>query len=108
MRTRITVLLFVILLAGCGTTEDRSTVQKETVADSEPGELVYKQTCVGCHGQDLDGRGSSMKDLRHIGSKLSEEDIKNVVINGRRSMPSGLVKDDEELDALVKWLHSHK
>lgn len=108
MRKIITVLTLTILLAGCGTSEDKNTATKETVSDAEPGELVYKQTCISCHGEDLSGRGSSAKDLSHIGSKLSEEEIKNVVINGRRSMPAGLVKDEEDLDALAKWLHSHK
>ncbi len=108
MRKIITVLTLTILLAGCGTSEDKNTATKETVSDADPGELVYKQTCIGCHGQDLGGRGSSAKDLSHIGSKLTEEEIKNVVINGRRSMPAGLVKDEEDLDALAKWLHSHK
>lgn len=103
---KLLALTGLLLLAGCS--GEKENVTKQTVADTDPGELVYKQTCIGCHGENLEGRGSSAKDLSHIGSKLSEEEIKNVVINGRRSMPAGLVKDEEKLDALAKWLHNQK
>jgi cytochrome c551 len=64
------------------------------------------QNCTACHGQDL--KGGRAPALDKVGSKLSKDDIKNVLKNGRGGMPPGLVSDEKELEALATYLAEKK
>lgn len=66
-------------------------------------EDIYKNNCASCHGGDLtDGSAPALND---VGSRLSEDEIKGVIMDGRpdKGMPGGLV-GAEEASSLAEWL----
>ncbi len=81
---------------------DESTSNSTAKVDAE---AVTQQKCISCHGNEL--QGAVGPDLRKIGSQLSEDQIKDVLKNGKGNMPAGLVEGDE-LDAVAKWLSEKK
>ncbi len=72
-----------------GTTDDGATDQ--AAAD---GQAVVQKNCISCHGQNLEGMGS-FPALNNVGSRLSEEEILNVIQNGQGGMPPNIVQGDD-------------
>ena len=56
--------------------------------------------------ENLEGAGGAPA-LADVGSRLSEEEIHDVIINGRPGMPGNLIKG-EEAEAVAKWLAEKK
>jgi cytochrome c550 len=84
--------------------------QREAIQNPDEGEDavvlnvedVYKNNCSNCHGGDL--TGASAPALADVGSKFSEDEINNIIINGTDGgMPAGLV-DAEQAALLAEWL----
>lgn len=73
---------------------------------SLPPEIRYKQSCASCHAEDLSGFYGPPLDK--VGSRLSEEEIYDIIINGRGEMPSGTVREDYIAEQLAKWLSEMK
>lgn len=69
-------------------------------------EEIVKQSCISCHGQNLEG--VSAPALANIGSKLSADEISKVIKEGKGIMPKGLIKDPKEVAAVAKWLSEKK
>lgn len=68
-------------------------------------ELVYRQSCLACHGTDLEGR--SGPGLQKVGATLTEAEIKGIISDGKGRMPRFQSRlDDAEIDALARWLAS--
>lgn len=79
--------------------EETEVIEEGEIA-SDPEE-IYKNNCAVCHGDDLsDG---SAPELTQVGNKLSEDEIKEIIINGTGSMPPGLV-GNTEAELLAEWL----
>ncbi|MBI0576376.1 cytochrome c [Neobacillus cucumis] len=75
----------------------------ETVA-TKP-EDIYKQTCIGCHGDQYQGVvGPSLKG---IGSKLSKDEIIHIITKGKGNMPPNLVPQ-EQAEAMAEWVSKIK
>ncbi|HWI49176.1 MAG TPA: cytochrome c [Rummeliibacillus sp.] len=87
------------------TANNTTTQEKTTETTKVDAEAVAKQKCISCHGNNLEG--SVGPDLRKIGATLSEDQIKDVLKNGKGNMPAGLVSG-AELDAVAKWLSEKK
>lgn len=111
--TAILGVLLVIIISYVGVNQ-REAIQdpegavSEEAADDEgeamdlDAEDIYKNSCVSCHGDDL--TGESGPDLTEVGSRLSEDEIEEIIINGTdNGMPAGLV-EDEQAEALAEWL----
>lgn len=64
-----------------------------------------KQTCVTCHGNNLEGNIGP--NLHGIGKKISKDEIKNVLKNGKGTMPPGMVPA-ENVDAMADWVANLK
>ena len=91
-------------LAACGDAEDADTTTDSTPTESSEGtdssattdvstgEKVVNASCVGCHGGDL--TGSMGPDLTNI--SLSKDEIVDVLVNGKGSMPPGTADGEEE------------
>lgn len=80
--------------------EPQEEVQEGETADDP--EAVFANSCASCHGADLSG--GAAPELTNIGSSMSEDEIKNIIINGTDAgMPGGLVNDGQA-EALAKWL----
>ncbi|MGF3103742.1 cytochrome c550 [Rossellomorea sp. DUT-2] len=66
-------------------------------------EAKYKESCVSCHGGNYEGgAGPALK-----GTKLSKDEIKETIKNGKGMMPAGLVEEGN-LDAMADWIKSLK
>ncbi|TRM12727.1 cytochrome c [Lentibacillus cibarius] len=76
----------------------------ETAAN---GEEVYQNNCASCHGSDLSG--GMGPGLSTVGSKYSEEEIREIIANGfpDAGMQPGIV-DGKEADAVAQWLSEQK
>ncbi|WP_110111369.1 cytochrome c550 [Bacillus sp. CGMCC 1.16541] len=80
---------------------DEAEGGKETeTADATPEE-IYQQSCIGCHGDQY--QGGVGPALKGVGDKLSQEEIADIVVNGKGSMPGGLVPA-EKAEEMAAWL----
>lgn len=96
----ITVLLF----TGCQQ-QTPDTNQEQGDVSMQP-EQSYLNNCASCHGQNLEGGlGPS---LQKIGSKLSKEEIEEIIKNGKNGMPSQPQVSDQARSKLSEWLAEKK
>lgn len=104
-----------LFLAACGGDDNNSSSSsndtKDTGTETETtdvskGEELVKQNCTSCHGGNLEGAGSTPA-LKDVGSRLSEDEILNVIENGRNAMPPNLLKGDDA-KAAAAWLATQK
>lgn len=65
-------------------------------------EQFYQSTCSSCHGSNFEGGGGP--SLVGISKHMTENEISNVLLNGRNSMPKGLVPN-ENMQQMVKFVH---
>lgn len=100
-----------LVLAACGGGDDAKETDKgtktggETTASAGDAEKLYNQKCSSCHGGNLEGGVGPA--LEKAGSKLSKEDIENIIANGQGAMPQGLLKGDEA-SQVAEWLAGKK
>lgn len=52
------------------------------------GQIIYNKNCIGCHGPELKGNGSSYPSLVNIGKKYKEDQLSQIIASGRNMMPS--------------------
>ncbi len=83
-------------------TTDSGTGDTAGGADAGQGEEIVKSNCISCHGGNLEGMGNT-PSLADVGSRLSEEEIHDVILNGRGGMPGGLLQG-EDAEAAAAWL----
>ena len=117
--------LLMILLAACGggeeqqpetggeTTppaqqEEQTGEQTQEEGDFSEAQAIFQNQCVSCHGADLQGTMANT-NLTQVGSRLSQEEIAQVITNGRNIMPSFKGKlSEEEINLLAEWLATKK
>ena len=95
-------------LAACGGGGDNNAGNGnegggETAAND--AEQIFQQNCSSCHGENLEGRNGPALDK--IGSQLSQDEIHDVIENGRGGMPAGIIKGDDA-DKVAAWLAEKK
>lgn len=66
-------------------------------------EEIYVQSCLVCHGENYEGAMGPA--LTNLDDRLDEEEIRDVLVNGRGAMPANLVPGDA-LDDMIDWLLS--
>lgn len=108
MKKKLLAVMFgaTLVLGACGggnktTTEDGGT---NATVDAEK---IVNTSCVSCHGGNLEGRGNAPA-LADVGSRLTEQEIHDIIKDGKGGMPGGLIKDEKELEAVSKWLSEKK
>ncbi|UOY94037.1 cytochrome c [Ectobacillus sp. JY-23] len=88
--------MFLLSFQGLHKADELAAAQKNggkaTQAASKPEDIV-KQSCTSCHGEQL--QGGVGPNISKIGSKLSKDDIQNVILNGKGNMPPGLLPADQ-------------
>ena len=93
------------------TPKDLGLIPDIEIDETSDGYVIYSSSpaaasCIGCHANDLTGTGSNPMLL---GNELTAEEVKEVIVNGRGSMPSGQFKGtEEELNTLAEWIASLK
>ncbi|MBL5780473.1 cytochrome c [Bacillus sporothermodurans] len=100
------VLVFFLSVKGLGDAKEiakeKENGGKEKVTEKFEPEAFAKETCIGCHGNNLEGGAGP--NLHGLGAKLGKDKVKDVLANGTSGgMPGGLVKP-ENIDAMADWL----
>ncbi|SOC16986.1 cytochrome c551 [Ureibacillus xyleni] len=134
MKKSLLALIFgsALFLAACGGGDDEATNDTNTGTDdtgteqttdtgndtategtdtgtetaSAEGETIVKSNCATCHGGNLEGMGST-PSLADVGTRLSEDEILDVILNGRGGMPGGLLQGGDA-EAAAAWLAQQK
>jgi cytochrome c551 len=89
-----------LLLAACGGDDSNSSSNGETATPN--GEKLVQQSCATCHGGKLQGAGAPA--LNQLGAKYTEEEILDIILNGKgKGMPPGLLKG-EDAEAAAAYL----
>ena len=103
MKKSLLTLVFgsAIFLAACGG-DDSATTGETAEID---GKSVVQQSCATCHGGQL--QGGSAPALNQLGAKYSEEEILDIILNGKDRMPPGIVKG-EKAEAAAEYLATLK
>ena len=113
MKKQLMAMLFgaTLILGACGGEE--TTEPEETPADSGGEETaaidvdqVIQQNCISCHGENLEGAGN-FPALDDVGSRLSQEEIHSIIVNGQGAMPANII-EGEEADAVAEYLATMK
>lgn len=73
----------------------------------EAGERLFMLNCMGCHGADRKGTGN-YPSLLNVGAKYHDNEIANILQNGRRMMPSFRQLSAEEKSAIISFITSNK
>lgn len=105
-------LIFFLSVEGVGNQEDIAATEEhgEGGAEGEEGasagefdpEAVAQAKCISCHGSSYEGQGN-FPSL--VGTELSEEEIADILANGKGAMPGGLV-EAENIEAMAAWVKS--
>lgn len=101
MKKQLMTVLFgsVLLLGACGggdeaTPEEPADTGGGTETSSVDAEQVIQQNCISCHGENLEGAGN-FPPLNDVGSRLSEEEILDIIENGKGAMPANIIQGEE-------------
>ncbi|WP_114570399.1 cytochrome c550 [Exiguobacterium flavidum] len=101
----IIAIIAMVSLSYFGVNQVEQAKNKPATEQLNPEELLAAKGCTGCHGGKLEGGAGP--NLTKVGAKLKEEDIKNIIVNGKGAMPAGLANEDEA-GVLAKWLAEKK
>ena len=89
------------------------SLPKATAARSHVGENIFRAKCAVCHGIDGAGETANGKKLRvpdlrsNRVQELSDDDLLDVVTNGKREMPSfGKKYRSDQLQQVVSYIRS--
>ncbi|MEF3311156.1 cytochrome c [Paenibacillus sp. GYB004] len=75
--------------------------------DKVAAETVYKQSCLSCHGDQLQGKIGP--NLQKAGTKFTEQQLYKLILNGKGGMPAFKSSlKEEEIANLSLWLAEHK
>lgn len=96
----------VFALAACGGDDNAADEPAgDGGATAANGEEIFQQNCAACHGKDLSGGAGP--ELTTVGSKYSQDEIADIIENGRGAMRAGIVQGAEK-DAVAEWLAGKK
>lgn len=105
-------LIFFLSVEGVKNSEEIASTEEHGEGGAEGGEeasagefdpeALAQQKCISCHGSSYEGQGA-FPPL--VGTQLSEEEIADVLANGRGAMPAGLVPA-ENIEAMAAWVKS--
>ena len=68
------------------------------------GHAVYNKYCISCHGAELKGNGAAYPSLVNINKKYNEQQVSEIVGNGRNMMPSFKQIPEDEKKALLAFI----
>ncbi|MFJ7954601.1 cytochrome c551 [Lysinibacillus sp. NPDC096418] len=105
MKKAMLTLVFgsAIFLAACGGGDDKEKADQG--AKAPDGEAIAMKSCIMCHGGELQGQANAPA-INDVGSRLSEEEILDVIENGKGKMPPSLKGEDAK--AVAAWLATQK
>lgn len=92
-------------LAACGGGGDNNNDEGGGETTSAGAEQIYAQNCSSCHGENLEG--SNGPKLDNVGSRLSKDEILDMIKNGGSGMPPNIISGDDA-DQVADWLAEKK
>lgn len=102
-------LLFAAACGGGGAANENGGANGN-VNDNPPAVVAerpetYDNSCLQCHGTDLEGRTGPNSNLQQVGSKMTREEIITQIQKGGGGMP-GFENSlsEEEINELADWL----
>ena len=114
----LTILLLTLIISACSsksTDEDINKIDEQLVVEIDETRIATLQrSCMSCHGVDLSGVPGDGPSLNNIGSRLSKEELTEILKNGAGSgrMPKGLlegeISKEGDLEMMVEWLSQKK
>ncbi len=69
-----------------------------------PGEKVYQQRCSACHGLNRAGFPPDLPSLVGVGRRLTDQQIEDLVHQGKRRMPPFTDIREDQLKTLIRYL----
>jgi quinoprotein glucose dehydrogenase len=88
-------------------TDDKKEMQS-AAAQAKPegpaGAKVYARRCAICHGDRRQGNLPGFPPLTNVGSRLNEQQVTELVRNGKGRMPGQPVVEGTDLAALLRYL----
>lgn len=102
------VYFFSIILIGlvsCSNNESKADVLPPETPE-EKGASLFIVHCAACHGEDGKLGASGAKDLTM--SKLSDEEIEKIIVNGKNAMPpmKVLLENKENINLVIEHVKS--
>jgi len=79
-------------------------VPQEQIGTTSHGELIFKANCTSCHGNDGKKELGGATNLST--SAMSTGDVKTVIAQGRKSMPSFSQLSSEEIELLAVYIRT--
>lgn len=99
-------LIFALSLIGVYSGNEEADGEGGTDAallEATPEEIYSQVGCINCHGENY--QGASGPELINVDSRLSSDEIRDVLVNGAGVMPGNLVPA-EKLDEMIEWIIS--
>lgn len=116
VKNKLLAVLFgtTLVLGACGggdsdgdkKPEENAGGAEQTASINVDDAPVSTASCVSCHGGNFEGK-SSNPSLVGVGSKYSEDEILDIIENGKGSMPGGMMKG-EDAQKMAAWLAEQK
>lgn len=79
----------------------------ERAVNAEGSEQIYKNMCLSCHGDQLQGKVGP--ELAHVGDSMTKEQIYKKISSGGGGMPPFKERlTEDELITITTWLASQK
>lgn len=108
----LAAMFIVVAITACGGgdngddggNDSNGDAGEQTAADydADAADSSYQQNCAACHGGNLEG--ATGPALEQVGNNYSEEEILDIILNGKGSgMPGGLITGDEA-ENVAAWL----
>ncbi|MGL4521291.1 MAG: c-type cytochrome [Bacilli bacterium] len=93
-------------LSACGSKDSASEDKGNDWVIPSEIEQIVKKNCISCHGNNLEGSGG-IPSLQKLGATYSEEEIVDIITNGRGGMPDHLL-NEKETAIVAKTLANQK
>jgi mono/diheme cytochrome c family protein len=106
LRKRIFSVSILLLTACGGGSPNVDALPNET--PEEKGESLYVLNCASCHGEDGKLGSSGAKDLSV--SKLSDQQIEQIIRKGKNAMPAqeAVLETDENIKLVIEHVKTLK
>ncbi len=94
-------------MVSCSNNESKADVLPPETPE-EKGASLFIVHCAACHGEDGKLGASGAKDLTM--SKLSDEEIEKIIVNGKNAMPpmKVILENKENLALVIKHVKSFR
>jgi len=101
---------FVMLLYGFTAykSPEAQIVNPEKSSTTITGRALFQKNCAACHGTDLNGHTPAFPSLKEVKTRMTKEQVADLLKTGRNNMPSFSYLSDAERQALVGFLYGEK